>query len=166
MVSLTRRSALAGLASGCAVVTAGAWAQVPGGRFGRVAVDVGPLVGRGGGASAGLIAQLLPAKLASVFADRLAPGEKRLPTLVARIDTLFLSSFGETRAPGIDSLGTMDSMEGAGLVVVGRKTISITPLRVTLPASYSGAYYLPDIDQKRIDSLCFSFASWLGREMA
>ena len=131
-----------------------------------MAVDVSPLVARGGGASAGLIAQLLPAKLGAAFADRLATGDKRLPALVARIDTLFLSSFGETRSPGIDTLGTMDSMEGAGLVVLGRQTIATTPLRVTLPASYSGAYYLPDIDSKRIDSLCFSFASWLGREMA
>jgi hypothetical protein len=135
-------------------------------RFRGVQVDTRPLAAIGGGGSAALIQKLLPAELSSAFADRLAPGDAKAPLLVARIDHLFLSAFADAPSPGYDAMGNMDQMDGAGLVVSGRQVVSTTPLRVSLPASYSGAYYLPDIDQRRIASLCMSFASWLKREIA
>jgi hypothetical protein len=161
-----RRSFLGG-AMACAVLASAARAQdAPvSARFRGVRVDVQPLVARGGGASARLIAQVLPGKLSQSFADLIAPGDARAPVLVARIDTIYLSSFVDRTGPGFDSFGSMDSLEGAGLVVAGGQIVATTPLRVTLPASYSGANYLPDIDERRIVSLSESFASWLRREM-
>ena len=134
-------------------------------RFHAVAVDARPLAAVGGGASAALIQRLLPAKLSEAFADLLIAGDARAPTLLARIDRIYLSSYADAPSPGFGSLGSMDSLEGAGIVLAGRQPVSTTPLRVTLPAGYSGAYYLPDIDARRIDSLCVQFASWLRREM-
>lgn len=134
-------------------------------RFRSVRVDVQPLVAIGGGAPAEVVARALPREMASMFANLLAPNDAGAPTLVARIDRIYLASYADAPGEGLDAFGNMDSMEGAGLVVAGRRTVATTPLRVTLPAGYSGAYYLPDIDVRRITSLCESFASWLRREM-
>ena len=131
--------------------------------FGALRVDTRPLAVGGGGASAALIQRFLPGKMQSVFEDLTRPGDRRAPTLVARIDILFLSSLRDSPAFGFAS-SSMDSLVGAG-VVLGASGPSVTPLRVTLPASYSGASYLPDIDARRIDSLCYQFAYWLRREM-
>lgn len=133
-------------------------------RIRAVQVDVTPLAALGQRSTAGLIQQVLPEKLREQFADSLSPGDARAPVLVARIDRLYLSLLGDTPSPGFDSLSSTDSMEGAGLLLAGRQVLSSTPLRVSLPGSYSGAYYLPDIDQRRVASLCESFASWLRRD--
>lgn len=133
--------------------------------FGAISVDVRPLVARGGGGAAALIARIMPAKLQSVFADHVAPGQKGAPTLIARIDTLTMTAFSDRPGPDSNFSGQMDQMEGAGLVVSGRTTVSVTPLRVALQPGYSGAFYLPDIEERRIDSICYQFAYWLRREM-
>ncbi len=134
-------------------------------RFGALRVDTTPLAAIGGRGPAQVIADILPRNLAVEFAAVVSPGDAHAPVLVARIDRLYLASFAGQPGSGLDSFGSMDSMEGAGLVTSGRQVMSTTPLRVTLPAGYSGAYYLPDIDVRRIASLCDSFASWLRREM-
>jgi hypothetical protein len=160
---LSRRALLAGAALGLAGGPHRATAQSAA-RFGGVRVDAGPLAARGGGGAAALIQRIMPAKLQQVFADLIAPGVRGLPVLVARIDTLYLTGFADTPA-GDSYLRAQDTMTGAGLVVSGRQTMAETPLRVTLPPSYSGTWYLPDIDTRRIDSLSYQFAYWLRREM-
>jgi hypothetical protein len=165
---IDRRGVLRGgaglLATGAGLGCVAAQTESP--RFRGVQVDTRPLAAIGGGPSAGLIQRLLSTELSTAFADRLAPGDSKAPVLVARIDHLFLSAFADAPSPGYDALGNMDQMDGAGLVLSGRQIVSTTPLRVSLPASYSGTSYLPDIDQRRIASLCMSFASWLNREIA
>jgi hypothetical protein len=159
---LNRRQLLGGV-TGCLatfIPHLGAWAQqdLPGSglRFRAIQVDARPLAERGAGSTANLIQQILPGKLRSVFADRLAAGDRNGMILVARIDRLFLSSYAENSSPGFDSMGTTDSIEGAGIVVAGGRTLSVTPLRTPLSASYSGAYNLPDIDIRRVDSFAIS----------
>ena len=160
----TRRGVLGG---GLALLagTGATQAQTGPARFRGVRVDVEPLIAIGGRGAARVIAQVLPGKLAESFAAVLSPGDARAPVLVGRIDRIFLSSYADAPSIGIGSFSNTDSMEGAGLVVAGRQTIATTPLRVSLPASYSGLSYLPDIDERRVASLCESFASWLRREM-
>lgn len=163
--ALTRRALLVGGCGLAASVQAIAQEAPSDIRFAGVRVDVSPLLAIGGRGPAQVVAQVLPGKLAASFSDHLAKGDRRAPVLVARIDRLYLSSYADAPSVGFSSFGNMDSMEGAGVVLAGRQALSTTPLRVTLPAGYSGAYYLPDIDQRRIVSLCESFASWLRREM-
>ena len=159
----TRRRLIAGVLGVCALGHRSALAQTSSApRFSSIRVDVQPLIARGGRGSAQLIASVLPRELAKQFTDVVEPGT-RAPVLIARIDTIYLSLFADTPSTGFGSFGTTDSLEGAGVVVAGRQVLSTTPLRVTLPASYSGVYYLPDIDQRRVVSLCESFASWLRR---
>jgi hypothetical protein len=43
--------------------------------------------------------------------------------------------------------------------------LSETPVLTTLPPSYSGAWYDPNIDRRRVSSLSYQFAYWLRREM-
>lgn len=163
--TLTRRALLVG---GCGLAVAAPalaqeTAQVT--RFAGVRVDVNPLIAIGGRGPAQVVAQVLPGKLTAALSDHLAPGDRRAPILIARVDRLYLSSYADGPSSGFAAFGKMDSMEGAGIVLAGRQVLSTTPLRVTLPAGYSGTYYLPDIDQRRIASLCESFAYWLPREM-
>ncbi|MCW6511147.1 hypothetical protein [Lichenifustis flavocetrariae] len=166
--SLSRRRFLAGATLAAAGLPLRAWAQetAPSApvRFSAVRVDAGPLAARGGGMSAAMIQRVLPGKMKEIFADLLVPASHQAPLLVARIDTLYLSGYADAISPGA-ALQSLDSMDGAGLVVMGRQVQASTRLHVTLPASYSGAYYLPDIDARRIDSLCTQFAYWLRREM-
>ena len=127
-------------------------------------VDAGPLAAQGGAGAAALIQRFMPGKLQGVFGDLIAPGTRGLPALVARIDTLYLTGFADV--PGGNSMiRAQDTMTGAGLVVRDRRTEAETPLRVTLPPSYSGTWYTPDVDSRRIVSLSDQFAYWLRREM-
>lgn len=156
-----RRTILFGASAAMVVGVLPARAQSAAGpRFSTIKVDTRPLSLIGGGASATAVQRILPAKMQSVFADLIGSGDRRSPAIVARIDRLYLASFVDNTPPGF-SFGNMDTMDGAG-VVVGQGE---TPLHVTLSPSYSGAYYLPDIDLRRIDSICYQFAYWLRREM-
>lgn len=162
---VARRAFLAG--SAAVIVAAGdVWAQAQqaAARFGGLRVDAAPLANRGAATAAAAIQGIMPAKLQEVFGDLIGPGGRGLPVLVARIDTLYLPGYADTRPGNLYDL-QQDTMSGAGVVVSGRAVQSTTPLHVNLPPSYSGTWYLPDIDTRRIDSLCYQFAYWLRREM-
>jgi hypothetical protein len=159
---VARRAFMAGAAALAAAPNA--WAQAQPTRFSALRVNAEPLAGRGAGAAAAAIERIMPEKLRIVFADLVSPGSKALPALVARIDTLSLTGLADTR-PGTLYSMQQDTMSGAGLVVAGQTVLSVTPLHVNLPPGFSGTWYLPDIDVRRIDSLCYQFAYWLRREM-
>lgn len=150
---------------GAVGLTAGrAVAQTQPARFSALRTDAAPLASRGAGAPAAATARIMPEKLHIVFGDLLAPGARGLPALVARIDTLSLIGSADTR-PGTLYAMQQDTMSGAGVVMAGQAVTSTTPLHVNLPPGFSGTWYLPDIDIRRIDSLCYQFAYWLRREM-
>lgn len=159
---VARRGFIAGAAAVAVVPSARAQAQAA--RFSALRVNAAPLAARGAAGAAALIERIMPEKLRIVFGDIVAPGARGLPVLVARIDTLSLIGLADTR-PGTLYSMQQDTMSGAGLVVAGRTVTAVTPLHVNLPPGYSGTWYLPDIDTRRIDSLCYQFAYWLRREM-
>lgn len=165
---LTRRGVLTVL---------GAWAmaplsrasaeQAPGAdlRFGVITVDTSPLARKGLSAAAtAAIHEQLALALAQVFADRMAPRQSPA-TLVARIDSFSLASYAGDDVGAFGGPTDTDYLEGAGLVVSGGRVLSTTPILSALAASYSGAWYLPDIDARRIASITHHFAYWLRREM-
>ena len=116
----------------------------------HISIDGGPLGVR----------PILLAKLQQTFADRLRPGDRQLPVLVVHIQSIYLTTYVDTRDPHAN----VDWMEGsAALVGPGHQLIGSYPLQVNVPAAYSGAWYLPDIDARRIDYLCYVFAQWLRR---
>lgn len=161
---IARRAVLAGSVAllGSGFVSAEAEGTVA--RFSGVRVDTAPLAARGGGSAASIIQAVLPGKMQAVFGDLVSVGARGYPLLVARIDTIFLPGYADNREGNLYAL-QRDTMSGAGLVVAGREVRATTPLNVNLPPGYSGSWYLPDIDARRIDSLCYQFAYWLRREM-
>lgn len=132
-------------------------------RFGAVAVDTSRIARLGNAVGADLLARDLERQLRVVFADRMAGGG-RGAALLARVNSLYLSLYTGGRSGSGQGLGP-DNIEGVGLVTSGGRVLSQTPLYTTLDPSYSGAWYLPDIDRRRIDSISYQFAYWLRREM-
>jgi hypothetical protein len=100
------------------------------------------------------------AHLRQVFADRLSPGDRHAAILIVRIDSIFFTSYVDTSEPQ----SNVDWIKGSGrLVGSGHRQIAEYPLLINLPAAYSGAWYLLDIDTRRMNSLCQAFAQWLRR---
>ncbi len=133
-------------------------------RFRRIVVDASRVTRFGSAALAALIERQLGIDAARVFTDRLVPADSHAPQLVIRIDSLQLASYVGSRGPHRGSTDT-DYLEGAGLVVAGGRVLSTTPILSALDASYSGAWYLPTIDERRVASISYHFASWLRRQM-
>ena len=134
-------------------------------RFRAVVVDTSRLAALGNPTVAELIGQELGSQARQTFADRLTPGDARAPTLVIRIDSISLASYaGDSYRAPAGSADT-DYLEGAGLVSSGGRVLSATPILSALDAGYSGAWYQPDIDRRRIASISHHFAYWLRREM-
>ncbi len=178
----TRRAALAFMATagaGAALSLAGAVpaaaqlapapfggaAGLPAGlRFGRIEVDTSRLLRLGDVAGSEVVTRVLTRQLQEVFADLAAP--RGGATLVARISSIYLASYVGSRAyNGRDGGGGNDNLEGVGIVSSGGQVLAEVPVLSVLSASYSGAWYQPDIDERRVLSICHHFAWWLRREM-
>lgn len=175
--SVTRRSALALIAAAAlpqglptpaaAQLGPAPVALPPGLRFRDVAVDTSRLARLGDPAAADLVATDLTRSLREVFADLLAPSRAAGgATLSARISSLFLADYAGTRSyNGRDGGGNNDDLEGVGIVSSGGRVLAEVPILSVLDAGYSGAWYEPDIDARRVASICHHFAYWLRREM-
>ena len=163
---LTRRSALAAL-TGAIVAAAGPVAAAPRTTiFRAITVDVAPLLALGSRQSAELVRRELQRALAYEFAGRVT-GRAGAPTLVVRITSVSLAGWaGSGGARGRGSFDT-DYMEGEALIVTaaGRAAAARVPMLAALPASRAGAWYLPDIDERRIASISGHFAGWLARKV-
>ncbi len=135
-------------------------------RLRRIAVDTSRVAAIGSPTAADLLARELTRHLRQVFGDLIAAQEVGGATLVARISSLYLTSFVGGRAHGRRGEGSgNDSLEGVGIVSKGSGVVSETPVLSVLDPAYSGAWYLPDIDERRIDAIARHFAYWLRREM-
>ncbi len=173
---LTRRAAL-GLAASAAAGAAlsspalaqiGAGSGLPAGlRFRTIAVDTARLAALGNRTGADLVARALARHLGAVFADLMAPRDAGAATLVARVSSLYLTAYAGTRDYGghRGSGAGNDDLEGVGIVTAGGRVLAEVPILSVLSPGYSGSWYLPDIDLKRIDSISYHFAWWLRREM-
>jgi hypothetical protein len=155
--NLARRAIVAALVSslGLALAVVGAGAQnAATTRIGAVRIEPSPYADQ-------LAPVLLPA-LQKAFADRLVRGDRHAAVLLVRIDSLFFTSYVDTNDPRAD----VDWMTGAGrLLGPGNQLLGDYPLTINVPASYSGAWNLPDIDERRLDSLCQAFSQWLRKAM-
>ena len=145
----------------------GGTAGLPAGlRFRNVVVDASRLARLGNEAGAALVTQVLTRELQEVFADLMAPHGAAGATLVAKISSIYLSSYTGSRAyNGRSGGGGDDNLEGVGIVSSGGQVLAQVPILSVLTPSYSGAWYQPDIDERRTASICHHFAWWLRREM-
>lgn len=145
---------------------AGGVALPAGLRFRAVGVDASRLARLGNVAGAEVVTQVLTRQLQGVFADLMAPRGTAGAALVARISSIYLAPYAGTRSyNGRDGGGNNDNLEGVGIVSEGGQVLAQVPILSVLDAAYSGAWYQPDIDAKRVTSICHHFAWWLRREM-
>jgi hypothetical protein len=144
----------------------GVAALPPGLRFGDVAVDASRLARLGNEAGAAAVTRVLERQLQETFADLMAPHGAGGATLVAKISSLYLADYTGSRAyNGRNGGGGNDNLDGVGIVSSGGQVLAQVPILSVLTPSYSGAWYLPDIEERRVVSICHHFAWWLRREM-
>ena len=165
-----RRAAAAAGAVGLAFSTCAALAQgdslPPGAHFRAIKVDVEPLARSVGNPTAQWMAQALPGALQVAFANRLTPGDHSAPTLVVRIDSVFLgeSGGGIGDADGADK--ARDNVEGAGVVVgPNGRALATYPVFNVVYNNTGGANYEVGTEQRRIGVLAESIAHWLPGQM-
>ena len=150
---LVRRTILIGLATtmlaGCQTVGQTA----PPVAIGTLRVDTGPLAAKGQSATAAEIKPMLERELASLRSARGA-------TLQVTVSGLYLTSYagGQAATLGNDTLESEAVLIGAD----GRE-IARYPIMSIMAPSFSGAWYLPDISQRRIDALVANNAQWIRR---
>jgi hypothetical protein len=156
---------LAASLSVSAVFAQGSAALPPGTHFRAIKVDVGPVERDVGDPTASWIAQDLPPALQATFATRLAPGDRAAPTLVVRIDHVFLAESGGVVSP-LGEVEARDSIEGAGVVMGPQgQTLGVYPLFTTLNNFTGGSNYEAALGPRRVNDLAKAFAYWLPGQM-
>lgn len=154
---LARRAILAGLAAillaGCQTTTQTASPVA----IGRIRVDTGPLAAKGQSAIAAAIKPMLERELAG-----LRNAGRGDATLLVSVTGLYLTSYagGQAATLGNDTLESEAVLLGPD----GRE-IARYPIMSIMAPSFSGAWYLPDINQRRIDALVANNAQWIRRAL-
>jgi hypothetical protein len=148
---INRRSLLAGLA-GSMLAAATASAAAP--SIGAIRVDVGPLLTQGWGTRAGAIKVSLERALASLRGQ--GRGGATLEVVVTGIH---MTSFA---GGATGSIGN-DALESEARLIGPNGVLARYPVRAILSPGAGGAWYLPDIDQRRIDALVEANAQWIRR---
>ncbi len=138
-------------------------------RIRSITVDVGPLVALGLTPWAGLVKSTLEPELARLFAARLTPGDKRADRLVVRVSAVTLASWAGSSSGGgrwLSGGGDTDYMEGDA-IIIGPDGAERARRRILLALSsdFSGAWYLPDIDTRRVIGLSRVFAQWVRDQL-
>lgn len=119
-----------------------------------IAVDTSRIAVRGHRHLAGAVKPMLAGELSKALGPRLGHGGGQL---VVRVTKIELGGYGgESATDG----WIEDSIEGV-VVVPGRGPI---PIRVVLPPDTAGAWYAPNVDERRIYRLIEAFAHWAARE--
>jgi hypothetical protein len=160
---LSRRGVLVAAA---ALLAGGPATAQSGPRFGRIVIDVAPLVAKGlGGGYAERVRQLLTASFAKEFAG-LVGGSG--PTLVVQIKSISMSSFvdggGAFRWDSGGGPGN-DYMDGTLITQSGKTVLSRVPMLGALTATSGGAWYLPDNEDRRLKALSDFYAYWSRRKL-
>lgn len=157
MSSLSRRSflLLAGLG---AVSLSPAGVLAASGRntgFSAVVVDVSAMRDRGDGIRAEWVEQDLIHALRKRFRPYL---RRNAPRLLIEIDSL---SFGDF-AGGAEH--SSDFLKGEALIVEKNGKVSNRyPILLAQSPSSTAVWYSPDVDRRRITTLCNTFAAWVER---
>lgn len=121
--------------------------------IGAIRVDTGPLAAKGQSATAAMIKPMLERELASL---RSAHGA----TLQVTVTGLYLTSYagGQAVTMGNDTLESEARLIGSD----GREIARYPILAIMAPSS-GGAWYRPDVNQRRIEALVASNAQWIRR---
>jgi len=129
--------------------------------IGGIRVDTSRLV-RDWGAHAAWVKVALERQLGAAFAPTLQPGA---PLLYVTVRAISLSSYAAVGGgAGGGSAGNSDSLDCQTLLLGrGDRVLATYPILTTLDAGDAGAWYLPDIDQRRLDRLVRATASWIKR---
>jgi hypothetical protein len=153
---LTRRILLTGLAAGLLAgcqTTAQTGSPVA---IQTIRIDTVPLAAKGQAATAALIKPMLERELANLR----TAGGGRGATLQVIVTGLNLTSYagGQAVTLGNDTLESEARLIGAD----GRE-IARYPILAIMAPSYGGAWYRPDLNQRRIEALVASNAQWIRR---
>lgn len=158
----TRRAFLAAsLAAPLALSSFGAMAQPA---IGGIRVDTSSLV-RDWGAHAEAIRIGLERELAVAFGPALQRGG---PLLFVKVRAVRLSSYGAAGG-GEDggNSGNFDTIDSEAMLLgKGDRVLATYPVLATIDAGSAGAWYLPDIDQRRLAQLVRINAAWIKRHFA
>ena len=168
--SETRRSLLLGaFVLAAAGFPAAALAQAEP-RFSRVVIDTAPMAASGAAQLGENIKPLLAPGVAEALAGLIDPRDRRAPVLVISIRSLDLPSYSgsDDSEPHFHSGGGMssDSLDTVVSVVAGRKVLSTFPLLVSQPSSAGGSWFLPNNEDRRVQSLGRSLGGWVRRKLA
>lgn len=153
---LTRRIALTGFAAallaGCQTTARTASPAA----IGAIRVDTRPLAAKGQSAVAAMIKPMLERELAGLR----SAGGGRGATLQVVVSGLYLTSYAGGQAV---TLGN-DTLESeAVLVDADGREIARYPILAIMAPSYGGAWYRPDVNQRRVEALVASNAQWIRR---
>lgn len=129
-----------------------------------IRVDVSRLVELGWGANATGIKIAMERELATLFGPTLRRGTG--PILVVAIRGIWLASYaggggGGKLGGGGSSNDSLDSV--ATLIEPGGRVLATYPILSTISSSSGGAWYRPDVDQRRIAALIENNALWIKR---
>lgn len=132
-----------------------------------IRVDVSRLVELGWGATATNIKIAMERELATAFGPALRRGAG--PTLVVMIRGIWLASYaggggGGKFGGGGSSNDSLDSI--ATLVEPDGRVMATYPVLSTISSSSGGAWYRPDVDQRRVAALIENNALWIKRYVA
>ncbi len=166
--ALTRRTLLLGLGvaplAGC-MVTGNP--PLPHARIRAVRIDVSPLVDKGVSNWAARIEKIADAAARVAFADVLAPQDTNAPTLTLVIGEAHLDSYSGGAAMLGDVDTAKDWIDGRirtsavrGLPALDRRVYA------DCAAADSGPWYVPGIDDRRIETLTRVWVASTRRELA
>jgi hypothetical protein len=130
-----------------------------------IRVDVSQLRAKGLGPWSDLIQQAMADQLQREFAGRMGRGGAVVSVVMEGVTLESYVGGGGSDFPG-DAESTNDYLEGDAFVLSGRGTVLAKyHILLALPASTAGAWYLPNIDERRLVSLSQNFARWVKRDI-
>ncbi|HRF10078.1 MAG TPA: hypothetical protein PL193_15745 [Xanthobacteraceae bacterium] len=125
------------------------------GVYRTVVVDTSRLAMKGQTHLAASLKPMLAGELSKAFGPRLGNSGGRL---VVRVTRIKLGAYG---GESVTDGWIEDSIEGV-IVVPGHGQI---PIRVVLPPDTAGAWYAPNLDERRVYRLIEAFAQWTARKV-
>lgn len=166
----TRRSFLSLTATAAALALAplgASTAHAQEATVGAIRIDAAPLVEQGWGASAAIARD----ELARTLIDQLGPVYRRGAgaTLVVTLNSMWLASYAGGGGGGKPSDGgaSNDYLNSVATLVDRRgRELARYPIMSTELSSSGGAWYRPDVDQRRVMALARNNALWIKRYIA
>lgn len=126
--------------------------------IGAIRIDTGPLAAKEQSATAAAIKPMLERELAGLRSS----AARHSATLHVTVTGLYLTSYagGQSATLGNDTLESE-----AVLVSTDGRQLARYPVMSIMAPSFSGAWHLPDINQRRIEALVANNAQWIRRAL-